>query len=693
VLAVFGFAAVLAAPGCRIWRDYGSEVPFGSSSETDDGAVPERDVADAGDTAARDIRETGHELDGAPGDAREAGLDCATERTPTRVSLEADGSQTSERAICRGHARWISLDLEAGERFEARVDYATEEATLSLGLFRRPTPEAPARVAAEPVWNDEGVRLQWLIRESGTYYLRLASAADVPATEEHIAYTRRLSRTTVADRVYWIGPEGDDGADGTRPSAAWQTWEHALDRLAPGDLLVARPGTWTDRPACGDQPAPCLSATDLPEIECGGDSEAHRQGTEEAPIRVAAERERRATLVNDTDNSALEIRGCRRWQVRGLTLRGTDGTTDSLPDLMEVVGSSNLRLQRLLVADSNASEWAPMTRIARSEQLVLRENAYYTFHLHGLLVRKSSDVRIERNYLHSREAEDADGYSTDRPERGESAIRVIRAEDVVVANTVVENVRIGYSVTAQGADSDFDATDRVELLGDAVRDAEIGFQLVSHADDECSSLDDADCLVERARVADGLAMEGADDSSQGFVFKGGRDSAITHSSSFGMTVGFKFNHGWPPGGPHAITEGVSVERSLAVGPGRVGFRAADEIDGWTVAHTNAHDYDRPYNLDPRPDDVTYQVDPELGGCRVTIPDDSPMQSKAGGRIGAEIVDRYHGGDRSDQKLWHQVSGRFPCGRRVPGVAGPDVPQSCHNVHRRLGVGSPGCPIP
>lgn len=658
-LAVLGIAAVIAAPGCRIWRDYDSEVPFDRS---------------AGDAGNGDV-----------------GARCASGDEPTAISLEADDSETRNDAICHGHTRWFSVDLEAGERLETRVEYPTETATLTLELFRRPETDASARVAAEPVWDDASVRLRWLIRESGTYYLRLASKADGSETDERIDYTHRLTRTSVADRVYWIAPEGNDDADGTDPTSAWASWSHAVDQLAPGDMLVVRPGTWTDRSGCDGAMEPCRAETELPEIDCEDSSRDVRRGTADAPIRVAAERERRAALVNDSVSSALEIRRCRHWEVRGLVLRGQEGASDPVPDVLELTRNRQIRIQRMVLAGSNSAEWGPMTRIRDSEEILLRENAYYDFHHHGLIVRESSDVRVERNFFHSRDAPDADNYSTRHPNRGEHAIKIIQAEDVTVANTIVENAYMGVNVAARGGD-ELDATDRIELLGNVARDVDFGFHLKS-VGDECSSAESPDCLIEEARLVDNVAMEGSTDSANGFVIKGGVDNVIDQSSSIEMDHGFRFDHGWPPGDEQAITDGLRVEQSLALGPGSTGFDVVDEIDRWSIADTNAHGIDEPYDLSPRPDDVTYEFDPELGGCRVTIPEDSPLRNRTDERIGADLTYRYDRSERSGDKLWHQVHGGFPCGRPVPGISGPGVPESCHNVHRRLPVGTSACPIP
>jgi hypothetical protein len=69
--------------------------------------------------------------------------------------------------------------------------------------------------------------------------------------------------------------------------------------------------------------------------------------------------------------------------------------------------------------------------------------------------------------------------------------------------------------------------------------------------------------------------------------------------------------------------------------------------------------------------------------------------KNGEDIGANIVYRYYDSELTDEKLWDQTTGQFPCGTTVSGVnddaSFPD--SSCTNVHKRLNVGVNGCPIP
>ena len=63
------------------------------------------------------------------------------------------------------------------------------------------------------------------------------------------------------------------------------------------------------------------------------------------------------------------------------------------------------------------------------------------------------------------------------------------------------------------------------------------------------------------------------------------------------------------------------------------------------------------------------VDPQLGGCKVFIPESSAMRGEGvdGEDIGANLIFRYYDGAETQQRLWDQRTGDFPCGAVVPDV--------------------------
>jgi hypothetical protein len=257
-----------------------------------------------------------------------------------------------------------------------------------------------------------------------------------------------------------------------------------------------------------------------------------------------------------------------------------------------------------------------------------------------------------------------------------------------MANNAIENVDVGYNLSVRGFhEGPRDPVDRVNMMGNLVRNARLGFHVKSDTGD-CPDVDTPNCLVEQLRIENSVAF----DADTAFILKGGRDLEIVHSSSFGaQNRAFFFDHGWPPSPPHAVSEGRAARRSLAHGPGDDGFWINREVDDATLEHVNAYDLKDPYTVNSRPD-TALEVDPKLGDCRVYIPDDSPMASD-GRRIGANLVYRYDEATLSEEKLWNQHMGRFPCGRAIPEVHG-SIEETCHDLHERVGLASEDdCPIP
>jgi hypothetical protein len=92
-----------------------------------------------------------------------------------------------------------------------------------------------------------------------------------------------------------------------------------------------------------------------------------------------------------------------------------------------------------------------------------------------------------------------------------------------------------------------------------------------------------------------------------------------------------------------------------------------------------------------------EVDPQVGGCLVVVPDASPLKTQGppgGPGLGANIVYQYVNGQLTTTKLWDQTTGQFPCGAIVPGLNDAALADlSCMGVGARLHVGAMGCAIP
>ena len=96
-----------------------------------------------------------------------------------------------------------------------------------------------------------------------------------------------------AGDVYYVGPDGDDGAAGTRETP-WATLGHAGETAEAGDTVVFLPGDYE-----------------------GVLAPAH-SGTEDAPIVFRADERRTARLIGDDENShPLDLEGVSHIRIEG----------------------------------------------------------------------------------------------------------------------------------------------------------------------------------------------------------------------------------------------------------------------------------------------------------------------------------------------------------------------------------------
>jgi hypothetical protein len=136
--------------------------------------------------------------------------------------------------------------------------------------------------------------------------------------------------------------------------------------------------------------------------------------------------------------------------------------------------------------------------------------------------------------------------------------------------------------------------------------------------------------------------------------------------------------------------------TLAIGTG-TGFDHRAE-DVWQVVSSNASGTAVAYDPDDANVIGSLEVDPQLGGCRLYIPESSAMKraGQGGADIGANIIYRARDGALESERLW-RPTGEFPCGPAIAGFT--DDPtgatiatEACGNVHLRLGFDG-SCPVP
>lgn len=485
----------------------------------------------------------------------------------------------------------------------------------------------------------------------------------------------------------FIRPGGDDDADGRSPEAAWRTWPRALGRLAPGDVLVALPGQWTDRATCPDATAPCLASTELPRVVCGA---GVASGTPEAPITVRAVPERRAHLLSRGSTSGLHVESCAHWTFEGLFVQGADDDGAGAANV-QIQSSAFITLRRLLVDSTNRCHNVHGITLDATEGCRVEECELYRFHRHGIMNWQSRGNVLIRNYAHGGAYDTAECARWDVfRDAGDEGMTAYRASSILFLNNIVEGAAGAFNVhggcgfgddnvfrgnIAHRLDRDGAVTDTRSPSGDC------GFE-------ETLADRDASHNTFEHQVFAGVG-------GVGLYANAAVDTRCDHCTFIDVEAGVL-------SGDYLVSHpgaSLHVTNTLIAGTASHGVTIANDAD-WSVDGLNFSGgvagwegpVDPPGHANAR---NVSTVDPELGGCIAYVPESSPLHAsrRGGPTLGAMVLHRYdEAGAPTDAPLWDPESGAFPCGAIVAGINDhPD--RGCSTVHRRLAIGTASCPLP
>lgn len=648
------FAAVagtVALASCRVWRDYG-------------------EVTVATGDAGQQIDAESCSGDGAPG------------------TIELGGGEMQKSgSICRGTTRAFTVEAEVGEILTASVDYPVDEGLLAAELHDGPPGADETVLEGSPVWTDSGVRVRDFVTETDEYVVELSYPDGERSGPPRISYEIGVERQEYAESVHHLeaAPASEDVGAGTA-SDPWTDWSEAVENLEPGDLLVVGPGTWSETGECEADGVPCVEVESAPNIDCSRDA---TDGEPTRPIIIAAREERSATLRGDGSHTALRLARCEHWEVRGLTLRSSKRGGEKGGHGLLARGSSGLLLRRLLVDRPNPKrDNAGITFNGCSDSRV-EQTEVYDFGQDGIRVSQSSEVSIEETYLRA------------APGGAGSGVFGFRSSRSRFANVIVEGAEVGFELAAAGEHGGVTKVgDSHAIAGSVVLDGTKGFEFDARPDaDECDGSSDPNCSLRHNTIEDSVVIG----SGVGFVLEGGADNRIRHASVFDvLESAYRFKSGPQPSGDGESPDWgpLSIAESLAVGDSSFGYSVDADIRNWSIRDVNAFGPETPYDPAPEPG-PGFERDPELGGCRVYVPERSPMTSLNGTSVGANIVRRYRARSdgeegywqETDERLWDQRNGQFPCGRVISGGVNDPSSEVCANVHERLAVGTDACPIP
>lgn len=634
--------------------------------------------APPGDAAFGDVAETGGAVSNDAGDAGmggdtsegvsdigqgDVGAPCATEPDDApdgATALDLSQTATHQGELCPGDVDHFRVELQPADQLRVQVSFAGG-GPPRLALFH----EQMGDMHVVPAWRDGVVELDERVGFGGGWYLALS----LPEAAQPLTYELSVERRAISGTAYHIAPDGDDDAAGSA-AEPWQTWQKAIAAVAPGDAIVALPGTWTTE-SCLGRPQPCFE-TEPVQIDCSG---LVSIGSAFAPIRVIAARERESFIESSGLAPAIELQQCSWWELHGLRVGANDTpTVVGKPSVLSINESSDLVLRRILAASPNRWADTHALYLSDSSEILVEESEFYDFHRDGIWAASCFGCAMRRVYADSRDTPDVTGYASVTPNTGDAAFTP--GADGLVENSIGHGVHNGFFVSRAG----------VKILGSATRGRGNGILTVgfstspirdlvveNHVDFRSPwAIDITDC--NNCVVSNATLMENA-------------TTAISANRSM-LTY----------------TTAGSFENVLAL-HGGVGV-SVDGDPGYSATHANVYGQVDPYFPSSEPfDDASGRIQQSrmdaptgvgraVGDCLAYIPSTSNMAGAGlGGKdIGANLVFRYESGASTETKLWSPLDGGFPCGAIVTGV-NDEAGSSCFDVHMRLLIGENGCAIP
>ncbi|HEX9666329.1 MAG TPA: hypothetical protein VGA95_07180 [Thermodesulfobacteriota bacterium] len=490
--------------------------------------------------------------------------------------------------------------------------------------------------------------------------------------------------------AFYISPTGSDSNPGTsdRP---WKTFSFAIPKLQPGVTLVLKTGTYTK------------TTTGLPYVNCASNA---KNGSAGSPITVKAENERQAFLSSDGSVEALRMENCSYWNIEGLRLEGNDTPTTKQVPTGWILHNDNIKIKRLLVAKHNRySVNAALFAISKSDTILVEDSEFYYAIRHLLNCFQSRRCTFRRLYANARGFEPIPGGSKDV---GDVSVVFYGTSNSIMENVIVEGNHENPNCIAcgsQGMQIHSTAQNNMIIGSIAINTNINGYRL--------DSRNVSDRLVTDTIIENVVSYSNYDRGGFGGYLQQGAVNTQMKNVSIIDATGVPTARGLSLDGRCAAcangqpsNTSFHGENILSVGgtPAFQGFSVSSPwpiLGGWDMEYTNAYNWHTNYSPATSHAYGSFSnkqsINPQLGNCIVFIPDSSPMKGvgKNGEDIGANIVYRYEDGILTDQKLWNQTTGQFPCGATVKGVNDdlnfPD--SSCTNVHERLNVGVNGCAIP
>jgi len=514
--------------------------------------------------------------------------------------------------------------------------------------------------------------------------------------------------------TYYIAPGGSDENDGKSPDAPWQSFEHAISQLRPGDTLGLLDGTYT------------IKLNGMVHVDAGRMGNAV-QGRSNAPITLRAINERQAILKTDGLVPALFAKRTRYWNFLGLTAVGTDKKTnqknplhydspgmESVYALIDIDMCANISLKRCLAIHSNRLGFDGNNHvylISRSHDVIVEECEVYKHHRHGMINWRSENGTFRRCYINPRGhwKDDSDlhldiaGIRMFGGRRWSSeAISFYRSSWGIIENCINEGNNIGFN--SHGGD-----TFAVNIGGSwnhFLGNISLNNYHASRIDARREPFTEAKPVIGNV-VRDFVAIGFY---GKGLWFSSASDSIVENVTIYNGGIGFQSS----PRGQNPSCEEIApfggcsfiLTNGLIFSNSNAGIVSKNQNE-WLVNYCNSWN-NQGGNYEPSSEIIndgeghirhSMSIEPTglgLGEAQVIIwiPEYTNMKRAGfnGADIGANILYRYVNGQLTNIPLWNPYSGEFPHGAIVEGINSIEG-DSLFDVHTRLNVNNNGTCLP
>ena len=545
------------------------------------------------------------------------------------------------------------------------------------------------------------------------------------ASDNKARFKTILDSLSIHKNYYYLSPTGNDNASGSI-DAPWQSFDYAVPRLRPGDVLVLQDGIYKD--------------SNSGVLEVSEYSKA-RNGSELAPITVRAQHERRALIRGEGKNYPVYIDKRSNWVIEGIAARNSDRGGSKAHrghvffikgDKTNIAASSNILLKRVLAYWPNRYGNNHGILVDYSQDIAIEEAEIYSFHRHGIDAYGSNRVVIRRAYINSNNQADRPGASSRSNGRslltngGDEAVALYGSSNSIVENSIAENRQTGFVVNggiwpANSTTSNRFVARNNSFLGIISYKAVIGagvnsreyynhlFQTTGNRFDnlliinpEAGEYDagralnifsvpelelnhltiytNYDGYARAPKIKSFMTRERSDIKCRELTVNQNKCSFKLHNSII-------WAEGKQNGSSQAFSLGSKPSLNLIENNNIYGYGSAvgadDDISDSSGEFKN--------NLVQEPSGFK-QYDNDVKRFLLWLPDASNMKNKAddGSDIGANIRKRYHNGVLTNEDLWK--NGEFPCGAEIPDdlIANSQLYKlgSCRLISKRLHVTGP-----